>query len=155
MVKLTSTTRHNPLNDTISTNENKSPSSNLDKTKESVSFTNFFKTSRVKKFDDSIQEIIEKVKQNGDAFLKHPEEENLNSYKESIKMFLKKLKDDFLSLKEEFGAKKNGEQKVYQILNSLETDVESLTKQTLDGNKAINLLCSLDEVRGLVLDILG
>ncbi len=155
MVKVSSTKQSNLTNENLSTNTNKTTASNSDKKSENISFTNIFKTNTINKFDESIQEITEKVKQLGNAFLKHPEEESLNSYKESIRMFLKKLKNDFLSLKEEFGAKKNGEQKVYQILNSLETDVSSLTKETFDNNKAMNLLCSLDEARGLVLDILG
>jgi len=79
----------------------------------------------------------------------------LNSYKESVKLFLKKLKEEFLSLKEEFGAKKDGEQKVYQTVNTAESEVSALTREALTENKAIELLASLDDIRGLVLDIIG
>ena len=68
---------------------------------------------------------------------------------------MQKLAKDFLSLKEEFGAPREGEQKVFQLVNSIESEVESLTKETLTQNRAVGLLSSLDDVRGLVLDIMG
>ena len=114
-----------------------------------------YKNARVEIFNGTMKELVSEVKQRGEKFLKSPEEGLLNSYKESVKLFLKKLKEEFLSLKEEFGAKKDGEQKVYQTVNTAESEVSALTREALTEHKAIELLASLDDIRGLVLDIIG
>lgn len=124
------------------------------KTQSGVFMANM-KEARLEIFDGDMKELVEIVKARADKFIRSPEEGLLNSYKDSVKMFLKKLKDEFLSLKEEFGDKKDGEQKVYQLVNKAEAEVESLTRETLTESKAVGLLASLDDIRGLVLDIMG
>lgn len=118
-------------------------------------FTGKIKEARVQLLSNDLDELAKIAKNRGDSFLKSPDETLLQSYKESIKQFLHKLAKDFLSLKEEFGAPREGEQKVFQLVNSIESEVESLTKETLTQNRAVGLLSSLDDVRGLVLDIMG
>lgn len=118
-------------------------------------FVGKLKEARVQLVNESLEELAKIAKNKGDNFIKSPEEGLLNSFKDSIKQFLKKLSSDFLSLKEEFGAPQDGEQKVFQLVNSIESEVESLTRDTLTKNKAVGLLASLDDIRGLVLDIMG
>jgi hypothetical protein len=113
------------------------------------------KTTSVKILDKNLEELIATVKTRGESFLKSPDENQLKSYKESIKQFLKKVTKEFLALKEEFGAPREGEKKVFQLVNSTDSEVESLTRDTLNKNQAVNLLSSLDDIRGLVLDIMG
>lgn len=120
-----------------------------------TSFQSSIKGARLEIFDGNMRELINMVKERGEKFVKSPEEGLLNSYKESVRLFLKKLKDEFLSLKEEFGCKRDGEQKVYQLVDRSESEVAELTREALDGNKAMELLTSLDDVRGLVLDVIG
>lgn len=118
-------------------------------------FHSSIKGARLEIFNGDMRELIGIVKERGEKFLRSPEEGLLNSYKESIRLFLKKLKDDFLSLKEEFGCKKDGEQKVYQLVETSEAEVANLTREALSSNKAMNLLTSLDDIRGMVLDVMG
>ncbi|PKL50159.1 MAG: hypothetical protein CVV42_04000 [Candidatus Riflebacteria bacterium HGW-Riflebacteria-2] len=118
-------------------------------------FQGSIRSARVEIFDGNMRELIDMVKERGEKFVRSPEEGLLNSYKESIRLFLKKLKDEFLSLKEEFGCKKDGEQKVYQLVERSESEVSELTREALDDNKAMALLSSLDDIRGLVLDVMG
>ncbi|MFZ5952627.1 MAG: DUF327 family protein [Candidatus Rifleibacteriota bacterium] len=118
-------------------------------------FVGKMKEARVQLLSNDLDELAKIAKSRGEAFFKGPEEGLLNSYKESIRQFLAKLTRDFLSLKEEFGAPHDGEQKVFQLVNSIESEVESLTRETLTQNKSVTLLASLDDVRGLVLDIMG
>lgn len=118
-------------------------------------FQSSIKGARLGIFDGDMRELIGIVKERGEKFMRAPEEGLLNSYKDSIRMFLKKLKDEFLSLKEEFGCKQEGEQKVYQLVETSEAEVSELTREALSSNKAMNLLTSLDDIRGLVLDVMG
>jgi uncharacterized protein YaaR (DUF327 family) len=120
-----------------------------------TSFSEKVKETRTRLLSDDLDELARIVKERGKTFLKSPEEGLLKSYKESIKQFLKKVANEFLSLKEEFGASQDSEQKVFQLVNSVDSEVESLTKDTLSENRAVGLLASLDDIRGLVLDIMG
>ncbi|MDN5279750.1 MAG: hypothetical protein PWR01_3715 [Clostridiales bacterium] len=118
-------------------------------------FTGKLKEARVQILGENLDELAKVVKERGDTFLKSPEEGLLKSYKESIKQFLAKVSKEFLALKEEFGAAREGEQKVFQLVKSTDSEVESLTKETLTQSRAVGLLASLDDIRGLVLDIMG
>ncbi len=113
------------------------------------------KEARLGLFNGTMKELITEVKARGEKFLRNPEEGLLNSYKESVKLFLNKLKNEFLSLKEEFGAKKDGEHKIFHTVDTAEGEVAALTREALSEGKAINLLASLDDIRGMVLDVIG
>lgn len=122
---------------------------------EGKAFTSKLKDARVQLLSNDLNELASIVKAKGETFIKAPAEDLLLSYKESIRQFLNKVSKDFFSLKEEFGTQKDGEQKVFQLVNSTSSEVESLTKDTLTQNRAVGLLASLDDIRGLVLDIMG
>lgn len=121
----------------------------------SAEFVGAMKTARLESFDNSMEELVNQVKTQGDQFLRSPEEGLLNRYKETIRQFLKRIRDEFLSLKEEFGSENDGERKIYQLVNTSEAEVSSLTRETLTESKALGLLASLDDIRGLVLDVIG
>lgn len=121
----------------------------------SIQFEKQLKNESVKILDGDLKTLIDKVKTEGEKFVKAPDEKNLASYKEIVKSFLNKLTKGFLSLKEEFGADQDGERKIFQIVKKTETSVENLTKENLTENKALSLLGSLDDIKGLVLDVLG
>ncbi len=121
----------------------------------SDSFQSVFKTARLDNFNGSMKELLDIVKVRGDAFIHSPQEESLNSYRESVKLFLNRIKDEFLSLKEEFGASRDGEQRVYQLVETAGGQADSMTKEAFTQDKALDLLASLDDIRGLVLDVIG
>jgi uncharacterized protein YaaR (DUF327 family) len=154
-MKIASSNQHS-LNKNTTIKPEHSKSNEISQLKQApTSFAETVKTNILKETNTAFTELISKISETGKAFVKQPQEESLNLYKESIKLFLGELKRNFLSLKEEFGANRNGEQKVYQIVNSIEAEVAALTKETLNENVATELLCSLDDVRGLVIDIIG
>ncbi len=119
------------------------------------SFQSVMRTTRLENFDGSMQELLEIVRQRGEDFLHSPQENSLNSYRESVKYFLNKIREEFLSLKEEFGASRDGEQRVYQLVEKADGQADSLTQEAFTKDKALDLLSSLDDIRGLVLDVIG
>ncbi len=119
------------------------------------SFQSILKTARLDNFNGSMQELLGIVRQRGEQFIHSPQEESLSSYRESVKYFLNKIREEFLSLKEEFGAKRDGEQRVYQLVDKAEGQADNLTKEAFSQDKALDLLSSLDDIRGLVLDVIG
>ena len=121
----------------------------------SDSFQSVFKTARLDNFNGTMKELLDIVKVRGDAFIHSPQEESLSSYRESVKLFLNRIKDEFLSLKEEFGASRDGEQRVYQLVETAGGQADSMTKEAFTQDKALDLLASLDDIRGLVIDVIG
>lgn len=121
----------------------------------SDTFQSVFKTARLDNFNGSMKELLDIVRARGEAFIHSPQEESLSSYRESVKLFLNKIKEEFLSLKEEFGASRDGEQRVYQLIDNAEGQADSLTKEAFTQDKALDLLSSLDDIRGLVIDVTG
>ena len=121
----------------------------------SDTFQSVFKTARLDNFNGSMKELLDIVRARGEAFIHSPQEESLGSYRESVKLFLNKIKEEFLSLKEEFGASRDGEQRVYQLIDNAGGQADSLTKEAFTQDKALDLLSSLDDIRGLVIDVIG
>jgi uncharacterized protein YaaR (DUF327 family) len=121
----------------------------------SDSFQSVFKTARLDNFNGTMKELLDIVRTRGTEFIHSPQEESLNSYRESVKLFLNRIKDEFLSLKEEFGASRDGEQRLYQLVETAGGQADSMTKEAFTQDKAVDLLASLDDIRGLVLDVIG
>jgi uncharacterized protein YaaR (DUF327 family) len=151
-VKINNSTINNKTSSGIKTSQNISSSNGVGETN---SFQSVFKTARLDSFNGTMKELIEIVRGRGDQFIRSPQEDTLNSYRESVKYFLKKIKEEFLSLKEEFGASRDGEQRVYQLIDNAGGQADEMTKEAFTKDRAINLLASLDDIRGLVLDVIG
>lgn len=155
MVKISSTSASKAGTKSLSGNSQFKATSNTNAVNPATTFTAVLKNSAIKSFDGTMQELIAIVQKTGNIFLRNPNEDNLNSYKNSLKQYLEKFKNEFISLSQEFGLKPNGDKNVYTILNTIESDVAAITRDTLTNNKATELLATLDDIRGLVIDILG
>lgn len=145
------------INNTSTTNSNLKSASNVfpNPSASASSFLSVMKNASLDKFNGSMQDLLSIVRNLGEEFLNSPQENSLNNYRESIKYFLKRLKEEFLSLKDEFGCKKDGEQRVYQLVDIAGGKADSFTKEAFSNEKALELLSNLDDIRGLVLDIIG
>ena len=137
-VKISNSTINNNASSGVKTSQTTNSTSGVGG---SDSFQSVFKTARLDNFNGTMKELLDIVKVRGDAFIHSPQEESLSSYRESVKLFLNRIKDEFLSLKEEFGASRDGE--------------HSMTKEAFTQDKALDLLASLDDIRGLVIDVIG
>ena len=131
-------------------------SSAVDINKSSIdkNFASSLKEAHRNILDVELKEMLNKVKLLGEQFFRAPDEKKLNAYKDGIKAYLKRISTDLFSLKEELGSQKNGQQKVYQLVETINSEIDSLTREYLQKDKALFLLASLDEIRGLVLDLI-
>ena len=151
-VKIDNSTVNNAASSNIRSSQTSSSVSGVDA---GNSFQAVMRTTRLENFNGSMQELIEIVRQRGEDFLHSPQENSLNSYRESVKYFLNKIKEEFLSLKEEFGASRDGEQRVYQLVEKADGQADTLTQEAFTKDRALDLLSSLDDIRGMVLDVIG
>lgn len=119
------------------------------------SFQSIIKGVRLEEFNGTMNELLNIVRDRGQAFLRSPQEDSLNNYKESVKYFLNRIREEFLSLREEFGAERNGEQRVYQLVDTAGNQADALTQEAFNKDDALGLLANLDDIRGMVIDIIG
>lgn len=116
-------------------------------------FSDSVKNAQRTLLDGDLRKMLDQIKTRGDQFLRNPTHATLNEYKDGIKQFLQRAKKELFSLKEEHGPKKDGQQKVFQLVETLDADVNALTQETLQKERSLSLLASLDEIRGLVLNV--
>ena len=119
-----------------------------------VPFAETLKQASVLQVDGELKEILSKVRALGDRFFKSPDEERLDDYKNGIKQFLQRVGKEMFSLRQETGSPKDGQQKVYQLVETVNSEIDSMTRQTLQQDKALKLLACLDDIRGLVIDLI-
>ena len=151
-IKFNSNTINNPSSSGVKASQSSTQLNSPDGTN---SFQSVFKTARLDNFNGSMKELLDIVKIRGEAFIHSPQEESLSSYRESVKLFLNRIKEEFLSLKEEFGSSRDGEQRVYQLVDKANGEADNMTKEAFSQDKALDLLASLDDIRGLVIDVIG
>jgi len=119
-----------------------------------INFYDSVVTAQKSLVDGDLKEMLAQVRSLGDRFFKSPDENTLESYKSGIKSYLERVSKELFSLKQESGTPKEGYQKVYQFVETLDSETDSLTRETLQKDKSLRLLASLDEIRGLVLDLI-
>jgi len=116
-------------------------------------FGTAMKSARRQVLDGDLRQMLDQVRNFGDTFLKSPDEEKLDQYKDAISQYLERVSKETFSLRQELGSMKDGQQKVYQLVDTVKHDIDGLTRETLQKDKALGLLSSLDDIRGLVLDL--
>ncbi len=97
-------------------------------------------------------ELIEEITKQGERFAKNPNQELLKIYKSMIKDFLKYVTDHMLQVEHYTGGKLK--QKIYTVTKIIDQRLMQLTEHLLKTQASnINLLSTLDEIRGLLVDL--
>lgn len=122
---------------------------------ESLTFASTIRESSRNILDGELTEMLAEVRRLGEVFMKSPDEDSLDIYKDAIKQYLTRISREIFSVRQESGAAQEGRRKIYQLVEVVRSDLDSLTRETLQKDKALSLLASLDDIRGLVLDLLG
>lgn len=117
-------------------------------------FADSLKDARAAQLDGELKEILSKIRALGDRFFRSPDGEKLDAYKGGIKQYLQRVGKEMFSLRQETGTPKDGQQKLYQLVETINSELDDLTRKTLQQDKALQLLASLDDIRGLVLDLI-
>ncbi|HNV68703.1 MAG TPA: YaaR family protein [Candidatus Ozemobacteraceae bacterium] len=118
-------------------------------------FTASLKAARRTLLEGNLSELLGKIRALGKKFLQSPSNDSLEEYRDGVGQFLERVSKELFSLKQELGLEKDGQQKAYQLVETVNRELETLTRETLRDEQALRLLGSLDEIRGLVLDLLS
>ncbi|MDD2212672.1 MAG: YaaR family protein [Paludibacteraceae bacterium] len=102
---------------------------------------------RLTLFLDSLDEMGERLVKTFSIY-------DLLAYKEMLRSFLDETLQQVYGLKEETGWSGTGRPKLYQRIELLDQEMESLTKIVLEKQKdPVKLLKKLDSIRGLLVDL--
>jgi hypothetical protein len=102
--------------------------------------------------------LIAEIKKQGEKFAKNPNLEELKLYKSMIMEFLKYVTEHMYAVEHHTGGTRTGgtrmRQKIYTVTKIIDEKLDALTQFVLSQQaQNINLLATLDEIRGLLIDL--
>lgn len=113
-----------------------------------------FEIQQVKSIKLELDKLIEEIDLAGKEFAQNPTLDSLKKYKTLIKSFLELVVKNIYKVKEKFGKRYWLKQKVYVIIEKINHKLEKLTNYILKKeSEHIDLLATLDEIRGLLIDL--
>jgi Uncharacterized protein conserved in bacteria len=101
--------------------------------------------------EGSIENLMENLKDQEKRFLETQSEYEMNRYKALIQKIIKSILDEGLREKTLKRKKKNWGD--FVIIEKINTKILELTDAVTKQNKAFNLLKTIEEIRGLILDL--
>jgi len=97
--------------------------------------------------------LVEEITKQGEKFYRNPVYNELKIYKSMIKQFIKHTTDNMFSVEHYIGGRIRIRQKIYTITKIIDQKLEALTKLIIsEQSQNIDLLSTLDEIRGLLID---
>jgi len=120
-----------------------------------TNFQSQLKRVENRNLEDRIQELVSKITEQGQKLGKRADIRELKIYKKLISEFL----DEAVGNTHKFSKKnfldRRGRHRVYAIVKRVNEELELLTKDVLSTEKDnISILQRLDDIRGLILDII-
>jgi len=118
----------------------------------SKTFSSELQKTMALELEGSIEELMENLKDQEKRFLETQSEYEMNRYKALIQKIIKSILDEGLKEKTlKRNKKKNWGD--FVIIEKINTKILELTNAVIKQNKAFNLLKTIEEIRGLILDL--
>lgn len=122
--------------------------------KQSPFYDKLLEITEVKEINLDLDKLIEEIDNAGKKFANKPDMHNLQEYKSLIKAFLNIIIDKIFKIKEKMGYRSWIKQKVFITVEKINEKLEKLMNSILEKeNENINLLATLDEIKGLLVDL--
>ncbi len=123
--------------------------------KQSPFFDKLLEVQQVESIKKELDEILLQLDEMGKKFSHNPTMENLKKYKSLVKSFMETVIEKMYKVTENYRYQyKLKRKKIYIIVETVNEKLEKLTKYILDKEKEnINLMSTVDDIRGLLLDL--
>jgi len=115
-------------------------------------FSSELSTAMTREFEGSIEELLENLKDQEKRFLNQQTEYELNQYKALLQKVIKSILSEGLREKVLKRRKKNWGDLV--IIEKIDAKILEINESITRKNKAFNLLKTMEEIRGLILDLI-
>lgn len=104
------------------------------------------------KQEESFEQMMAQVEEEGKLLVAHPDEKHLKLYRESVKKFLNAMIKKAFKIKVVEGRGPNP--KLYVVIEKIEGKLEELAVNVLAQQKQpLRILAQVEELRGLLLDL--
>ncbi|OHD65891.1 MAG: hypothetical protein A2176_03525 [Spirochaetes bacterium RBG_13_51_14] len=117
----------------------------------SKSFSAELHKMMAQEFEGTIEELLENLKDQEKRFLDQQTEYEMNRYKALIQKIIKSVLDEGLQEKTMKRKKKNWGD--FVIIEKINDKILAITDAITKHNKAFDLLKTMEEIRGLILDL--
>lgn len=114
--------------------------------------------SKVEEADlkNKLNSMLETITSQGDKLAKHMDISDMRKYRESIKEFMNEIVTHSHKFSRENFLDRRGRHRVYGIVKLVDQNLDDLAQELLkDEKNHLNILGKIDEIRGLLLDMLA
>lgn len=131
---------------------------NVGKTKEAAADGDF-KFTLLSKIEESelqskLDGMIKDITAQGEKIAKHMDIKDMKQYREMVKGFMNEIVTHSHKFSRENFLDKRGRHRVYGIVKLVDKNLDELAKELLNDEKShLNILGRIDEIRGLLLDL--
>ncbi len=106
-------------------------------------------------YEQHLEKLIRSIISQGEVLAKRVDIRELKVYKRMISEFLELALGNSKKFSKKSMLDRRGRRKVYAIIKNINSELDQLTEDVLNGEKdSIGLLKRLDDIRGLILDML-
>jgi len=104
---------------------------------------------------DKLNSMIESITEQGNKIAKHMDITDMRKYRESIKSFMNEIVNNSHKFSRENFLDRRGRHRVYGIVKRVDGNLDDLAQELLKEEKNhMNILDKVDEIRGLLLDMI-
>ena len=125
-------------------------------TKINISQSRFYdelKIAETEQIHVAFDNLVDEITRQGNRFAKNPTLRELKTYKSLVKAFLEHVTERLYSVEHHVGGTRL-KQKIYTVTKIVDERLDALSKLILSQQaKNIDLLATLDEIRGLLVDL--
>ena len=115
-------------------------------------FSSELSTAVTREIEGSVEELLENLKDQEKRFLRQQTEYEMNQYKALLQKVIKSILSEGLREKVLKRRKKNWGDLV--IIEKIDAKILEINESITRKNKAFNLLKTMEEIRGLILDLI-
>jgi hypothetical protein len=116
-------------------------------------FYDELKIAETEQVQIAFDNLVDEISRQGERFSKNPNFQELKTYKSLVKAFLAHVTEHMYSTEHHVGGTRL-KQKLYTVTRIIDERLEALSKLILEQQgKNIDLLATLDEIRGLLIDL--
>jgi uncharacterized protein YaaR (DUF327 family) len=108
--------------------------------------------AQTEKLDLEFDKLVDAITEQGKRFYRNPTQELLKIYKSMVKDFLEYVTEHMFQIEHYTGGRMK--QKIYTVAKIIDEKLQALTQLVLSQQaQNIELLSTLDEIRGLLIDL--
>lgn len=106
-------------------------------------------------YEQQLEELVNKIVKQGEKLGKRVDIKELRDYKRLISEFLEVAVGTSRKFSKQSLLDRRGRHKIFALIKNVNNEVDLLTQEVMSGEKDnINILRRIDDIRGLILDIM-